>query len=231
MSASRRPDGRQRHRWDGIDMREDDRLTPEEKVAFQRLPREIEPSDLLEERVVRSLRDEGLLRPRAVSRPHPGAGRPSGGTGPGGRGFWLRPWVAAGSLAASLALFFSGLAVGQWMGARNTTEVFLAVREQDASQLALRIQEAGSAFVAALAALSEMKGASSQEERQAETDPLLAGFDAGQEVAMGALFGAALELARMAPGDADILRVIQILEDRKAREEGREELATNVIWF
>ena len=31
--------------------------------------------------------------------------------------------------------------------------------------------------------------------------------------------------------DAESLRVIQILEDRKARDEGREEAVTNVIWF
>ena len=36
-------------------------LTPEEKMAFQRLPKEAEPSQLLEERVVRSLREEGIL--------------------------------------------------------------------------------------------------------------------------------------------------------------------------
>jgi hypothetical protein len=198
-------------------MREDDRLTPEEKVAFQKLPRETEPSDLLEERVVRSLREGGFLA-RSGSRPE-------------AKGFWLRPWLMAGSIAASLALFVTGLVVGQWMGARNTTEAFLAVREQDASQLALRIQEAGSAYVAALAALGELKGSSMPGESEVRADPGAAGFEAGQEVAMGALFGAASELARMAPGDADILRVIQILEDRKARDEGREEAATNVIWF
>ena len=37
------------------------RLTPEEKMAFQRLPREAEASRILEERVVQALKEEGLL--------------------------------------------------------------------------------------------------------------------------------------------------------------------------
>lgn len=188
--------------------------TEEEKMAFQRLPREADPSRILEERVVRSLREEGILEPRR------------------GRGVWIRPWMLAGSVAASVLLFASGVFLGESMGSRSTTQAFIQVREQDVTQVALRIQEAGSAYVAALAALGEFpKGLAGQEAEggapvQAATD-----LQQGREVALGALYGAAYELARLAPDDGDLLRVVQILEDRRARDEGTTDATRNVIWF
>jgi hypothetical protein len=199
-------------------------LTPEEKMAFQRLAREAEPSRILEERIVRSLREEGVLGHGAI--------RGSGAGGISGGGRWYRPWMAAVSVAASLVLFSSGVVLGQWMGSQSTTQAFMQVREQDATQLALRIQEAGSAYVSALAALSELRVAGLGEEgagagaSQAGTD-----LQQGREVALGALYGAANELVRMSPGDADVLRVLQILEERRAREEGWGGEDRNVVWF
>ncbi|MBT8398237.1 MAG: hypothetical protein KJN92_14790 [Gemmatimonadetes bacterium] len=182
-------------------------LTPEEKMALQRLPREAEPSRILEERVVQSLREGGFLEPSAG---------PESGTRRAVRGSsWYRPWMAAASVAASVVLFASGVVLGQWMGARSTTQAFIQVRDQDATQLALRIQEAGSAYVSALAALGELG----------------VGGDEGREVALGALYGAANELARMSPEDADVLRVLQILEDRRDRDDGWEAGERNVVWF
>jgi hypothetical protein len=202
---------------------DDEGLTPEERMAFQKLPREAEPSRILEERIVASLRREGILggRARAVEAP-----RFTGGRG------WYRPWMAAASVAASLLLFTSGILLGQWMGARSTTQAFIQVREQDAAQVALRIQEAGSAYVAALAALGQIEAAG-EGSGDSEVGPpgVRSGVDQGREVAMGALYAAANELARMSPGDADVLRVLQILEDRRAREEGRADEARNVVWF
>ena len=199
-------------------------LTPTEEMAFQRLAREAEPSRILEERIVRSLREEGVLGPGAIG------GSAPGGISGGGR--WYRPWMAAASVAASLLLFSSGVVLGQWMGSQSTTQAFMQVREQDATHLALRIQEAGSAYVSALAALGELRVAGLGEEgtgagaSQAGTD-----LRQGREVALGALYGAANELVRMSPGDADVLRVLQILEERRAREEGRGGEDRNVVWF
>jgi hypothetical protein len=139
--------------------------------------------------------------------------------------------MAAAAAAASLALFGGGVWMGQWMGTHSTTEAFLAVREQDAAQLALRIQEAGSAYVSALAALGELRGA---EDPGAAGDPVAT--DAAREIqqgraaALGALYGAAFELARMAPGDADVFRILQILEERRTRDVGGTP-AGNVVWF
>ena len=205
------------------DMTHDDRvdemsgefeLTPEEKMAFEKLPREAEASDLLEERVVRSLREEGILGKR------------------GRQGLWFRPWMAVAAVAASLALFTSGIFLGQTLGTRSTAQAFLAVREQDAAQLAMTIQEAGSQYVSALAALGELRGSDSGQGREDGRSPFsLAELQQGREVALGALYGAAYELARMSPEDMDVLRVLQILEDRKAREEGYGPDARNTVWF
>jgi hypothetical protein len=197
-------------------MTDETELTPEEKMAFQRLPREAGPSEVLEERIVHSLREEGLLRRPGVA---PAPQR------------WLRPWIIAGSMAASLALFASGLVLGQWLGTRSTSEVFLAVRAQDAAQVALQIQEAGSAYVTALAALSELRGGGLPAPVGEDLVKQASDFRQGQEVALGALYGAVYELARLSPEDVDVLRVLQILEARRDREEGLVEEARNVVWF
>ena len=129
--------------------------------------------------------------------------------------------MIAGATAASLILFGVGLALGQWMGSRSMTQAFLAVREQDAQQVALRIQEAGSAYVAALASLTDLRGADGPGE-----------YTQGREAAMGALYGAAFELARLSPDDPDVLQVFQILEDRRNQDQGwRPPDSRSVIWF
>jgi len=197
-------------------------LTPEEKMSFQRLSREEVPSPFLEERVVSSLHDAGVLRSEAADQPHVVSGRRT----------WFRPWMVAASMAASLVLFASGVVLGEWMGSQSTTHAFMQVREQDAAQLASRIQEAGSAYVSALTALGEM-----QDGWNAEGSPggraSLAGTELqqGLEVALGAFYGAANELARLSPDDADVLRVIQIMEERRARDEGWGGDDRNVVWF
>jgi len=199
-------------------------LTPEERMAFQRLAREAEPSRILEERIVRSLQEEGILGHGAFRSSAPGAA--SGGDR------WYRPWMAAASVAASLVLFSSGVVLGQWMGSQSTTQAFMQVREQDATQLALRIQEAGSAYVSALAALGELRVPGLGDEGMgAGASRARVDLQQGREVALGALYGAVNELARFSPGDADLLRVLQILEERRAREEGRGGEDRNVVWF
>jgi hypothetical protein len=209
---------------DRADTMDENELTPEEKMAFQRLPREAEPSRILEERVVTSLREEGVL----------GHGKARGSANEGVRhgGSWYRPWMVAASIAASLVLFASGVVLGQWMGSQSTTQAFIQVREQDATQLALHIQEAGSAYVSALAALSELRIGSLGDDG-AGSGATQAGIDLqqGSEVALGSLYGAAYELARLNPDDADVLRVLQILEERRAREEGWSGDERNVVWF
>lgn len=70
---------------------ENDDLPPEIRARLQSLRRELAPSDLLEERVVRDLRARGLLHSR----------RP-----------WFRPAAWTARLAAGLLLFVAGWMVG-----------------------------------------------------------------------------------------------------------------------
>lgn len=195
-------------------MGDDTELTPEEKMEFDKLPREAASSDFVWQRIVRDLRQDGTLR---------GAGGGPGIPAPYRRldvgGSRVRPWlVAAASMAASLVLFGSGALMGHWMGARSTERAFLAAREQDAAQLAQRVQETGSAYVAALAALGDLRSAPGRGLDvgvQAAPARAVADLRQGREAALAALYGAAVEVARIAPGDPDVADVIRILEMRR----------------
>jgi hypothetical protein len=107
-----------------------DALTPDERAALDALPREQAPGRLLEQRVVRALRDRGLLR---RARPAPA-------------------WLAAG-LAASVALFAGGFATGQWIASRSMAHSLADAQVRSAGQAAEAVQRTGSAYIAALAAL------------------------------------------------------------------------------
>lgn len=220
-------DNETRHDDGGVsEMNDEFELTPEEKMAFQDLPREAEASDLLEERIVRSLREEGILLESGARTGEAGRALPPG------RGLWLKPWMAVAAVAASLALFTSGIFLGQTLGTRSTAQAFLAVREQDAAQLAMTIQEAGSQYVSALAALSELRVADPGVSGRGESGvSSAADLQQGREVAMGALYGAAYELARMSPDDMEVMTILRILEERRERAEGIQGAARNVVWF
>lgn len=112
---------------------QDDELTAAERQALDALPRERQPSALLEERTVRALRERGLLRGRGSA--------------------WSRaPWRAAAT-AAAIALFAAGTAFGQWLGARQAADTLAIVQQTDAMAAALQVQYAGTAYLDALAAL------------------------------------------------------------------------------
>src|SRR5512141_419884 len=74
---------------------ENHELSEQERAAIAALPRELAPSDLLEERVVRALRSEGHL------------GRPAHP-----RNRWISPIVR---IAAAIALFAGGVATGHYV--------------------------------------------------------------------------------------------------------------------
>jgi hypothetical protein len=102
-----------------------DALTPDERAALDALPREQAPGRLLEQRVVRALRDRGLLR---RARPAPA-------------------WLAA------VALFAGGFATGQWIASRSMAHSLADAQVRSAGQAAEAVQRTGSAYIAALAAL------------------------------------------------------------------------------
>jgi len=167
-----------------------DDLTPEERAAFASLPRQRIPPAALEERVVGALRAEGLLSG--------GATRSIGA--PGVR----RSWVAA-AVAAGLALFASGVAVGQWSASDRMADAVSAALDRggDPEQAATQVQEAGSEYVRAVAHLAELAGRADDGE-----------VASGAEAARVALHAAALELARVRPDDPTLRLVLAVLEER-----------------
>lgn len=101
--------------------------------ALRNLPRERMPGRLLEERTVRSLKAQGLLRRSRVP----------------------RSWGAAAA-AAALALFTGGFAAGQWAATRAVASAVMAERDQTVMEAAQMVQRTGSAYVMALATLASL---------------------------------------------------------------------------
>lgn len=81
---------------------ENEELSEQERAAIAALPRELAPSDLLEERVVRALRSDGHFN--RSTRP---------------RNRWTGPFVR---IAAALALFAGGVATGHYALSQPNTE-------------------------------------------------------------------------------------------------------------
>lgn len=182
----------------------DKELTPEERAAFEALPRTREPGRLLEERTVRALADRGLLEvmPRRWGR---------------GR----IPVIAAG-IAAALALFVGGIAVGQWIGSRAVADSMAAAQQETALEMAVAVQHAGSAYVSALASLSQLADSNSN-----------GALAQGREAALTALYAAAHELVQLAPDDPIAVTIRDRLDHLR-----REQAATydqgavrHVVWF
>lgn len=167
------------------------------------LPDEVMPSPLLEERTVRALRKKGLLR-RARSFPT----------------VWL-----AGSIAASLALFATGVVVGQYLGTRNTVQAIAQIQNSgDAAAAAAQVQQTGTAYVQAMAAL--VNAAQQNQSR---------GQDASQarEVALTALHEAANEVVRLAPNDPVAAKILQGLEQQRMQAQPRTARPSDrqIVWF
>lgn len=186
--------------------------TDDERRALDELAVETSPSDLLEERIVRELRSRALLGRRSTM-----ASKPTR----------IRRWLPR--IAASLVLFLSGLATGQWLGARSTATAFAAAHQNDVDLTAVRVQEAGSAYVASLVALAALETDDSKQSQQLLTQ--------GRQVALATLEAASAELLRLDPENADLDRVSrqlahQLTAPTTTKPAGAEELETRkVIWF
>lgn len=155
-------------------------LTPQEQRALDALPAERTPSEFLEERVVRSLRQRGLLR----------NGRD--------RVLGLTPsWIAA-MVAASLVLVVAGFALGRWSAPAPTHEVpgpvsVPAHQNQNQDQdlaVAASLQQAASAYVTALEQLQASLQTTGGEQASQ-----------GREVALASLYSAAGRVARFVPAE------------------------------
>jgi len=171
-----------------------DELTAAERQALDALPRESDPGQLLEERTVRALREQGLLATARVS----GTTDVSAAhVAPQSRPWWR----SAAAIAAGIALFAGGMSIGQVLGSRQTAEAFQTVFEDGDVQLASQVQRTGSEYVASLVALTAANGATA---------------DSGQavEVALTALWAAANEIVRLAPDDPLAARILQGFQAR-----------------
>ncbi|UCG88755.1 MAG: hypothetical protein JSW71_09545 [Gemmatimonadota bacterium] len=176
-------------------------LNPRERAEFEALPRERQPGRLLEERIIRSLRARGLLRRRG----------------------WRRtriPWLAAG-LAASIALFASGVTVGQWLGSRTVVESMASAQQQTTMQAAAAVQRAGSAYVTALMAFAVIADSSGN-----------GAYAQGREAALNALYAAAHELVQIDPTDPVAVTIREGLEQaRLIGRQSRDSEIQRVVWF
>lgn len=170
----------------------------------RQLPDEGLPSALLEERTVRELRRRGLLkRKRSISNA------------------WL-----AGSIAASLALFATGVVVGQYLGTRSAVSVVAEMQSMnDAGRAAAQVQQTGTAYVQALAALVNTA-------RQSQPGGPEAAH--AREVALTALHEAANEIVRLAPNDPVAAKILQGIEQEKKQKQNgssRPDADRQIVWF
>jgi hypothetical protein len=181
----------------------DGEMTPELRRELAALTRERDPGMMLEERTVRALRERGLIEtPRA-----------------GGRVRRIPMAWLGGAVAAGIALFASGIALGQWMGTRTTAQVVQAVQAQNERQAALLVQQTGSAYVDALSQMAAM------------SDSGKAAPVEGREVATKILRAAADELVRIAPDDpiaGAVMAGFQRADSARAAGSGQKQ---RVVWF
>lgn len=110
-------------------------LTPAERQAFAALEKLNEPSRFLEERTVRALQAQGLLRPRRRFSPS-----------------WLVAAAAAGAV-----LYLGGLATGQWLANRQTREIVSDLQRDHTMEAAALVQRTGSAYTQAIASLASLR--------------------------------------------------------------------------
>ncbi len=183
--------------------RNEDEWNEAERRAFQALARSRQPGVGLEEKTVRRLREEGLLRrPRA--------------------NWWRRPALAWGSAAAAalLAAFLAGFSAGHYQGAQSTVQVLATLQQGDLMPAAARVQQTGSDYIAALNAL-RMQADSSPPEQ----------FAQGREVAAAALYAAAAEVIRLDPNDPLAVRILQGLEMQQQQNRKPSNQERKVFWF
>ena len=171
----------------------DEELTPDELARFAQLPRAAHVDDLALERTVVALRDRGLLVPT-------------------NRRTTRRVLAVVGSIAASLVLFASGVAFGQRMARSDTSSMSPAAQ----------VQQAGSAYVAAVVRLGE-----------SSPDAVPANVVAGLQAGTATLHAAAARLARIDPNDPQVARLRTALEF-VSNSSSNGTNATNgplVVWF
>lgn len=180
-----------------------DEPTPAERAAFAALRAERMPGRLLEERTVAALREQGLVRPAEPARPRRRA---------------ATPWAAA-AVAAGLALFTGGVAVGQWSAQRGTREALDRLHADNARQAAVAVERTGEAYLAALKVL-----AASDDTAQ------------GRAAARAVLHAVADEMVRLSPDDAVASGILASFDRQRRQQDGpppgtASDSTARVVWF
>ena len=167
-------------------------LTPSEKEVLEKLPRDREPSQALENRLVGALRERGFLRPARHPVIELTAGR------------------IAAVAAACLLLLITGFVFGQWSESRRMAGDELIMEGTDSFSGAAHLQQAGSAYVQALQRMSD-------DPSTPNGDQALQ----GREVALTTLCKAADEITRLVPRDLLAGQLLATLEhDSRTRAIG-----------
>ena len=177
----------------------DDDLTPAERRAFAKLEKQNPPSRLLEERTVRALQAEGLLKLK-----------------------WrFNPARLVAAAAAAAVLYLGGLATGQWLATRQTTQIVSDLQRDHALEAAALVQRTGSAYAQAIASLASLR-----------TPGDSTSVSQGREVALAALYSAANELVRLTPDDPVVVRILQAMDEERVDPDTTPSANTRrVIWF
>ena len=171
------------------DMEREIERDPELEARFARVPREAEPARDLWPAIARAIDAEGapLPLPPPVRR---------------------RLTAVPLGIAAALALFASGVLVGQRWGDRapasEAAPELPIARAQDPLAAAAEVQRTGTAYVSALSRLDESAGALER--------------DQGVDAALSALQGAAYELVRLRPDDPQAGRILYTVSEARASE-------------
>ena len=170
-----------------------DDLTPQEKKTLETLPKERVPSAFLEERVVRTLRRRGALR--ATSR----------------RTIEITNKRLMGAVAACIAFVVCGFAMGLLATPTQVISPQLATTSTGTVPVALSVQEAGTAYVAALGRLAVMSSSAESDDAR-NSDELRQ----GREVALITLYTAADEMAKIIPKDQLSKCIVNAIETTEA---------------
>ena len=158
-------------------------LSPAFRAELERLPKESEASRGFEARLLTALRVRGLVAPDAP------------------RIVGHSAWLPALRLAASLAIFAAGVALGHRLGRGAGPAAESARSEGAPAQLAALVQRTGSAHVAALGDLA----ASAANARPEETA-------LAREVAKSSLRAALWQMVLLDPDDPMPARMLRDLE-------------------
>lgn len=182
-----------------------DELTTGERRAYAALPRELEPRAALEERTVALLRQRGHL-PTPITAARSNTQR------------FITPTWLAGIAAAALAVFTTGVVVGQILGQRTAVQI-IAAGAANTDEAVDHVQTAGRLYVAAITSLSQMSESASPEQR-----------DSLRAVAMRILGEAAQEMTLLAPDDPLAAAVLRGL-NQQSRQQGPTAPSRSVVWY